>query len=33
MERTRHETDSDYNFNELYIMIKTNVKVSNKIFL
>jgi hypothetical protein len=28
MKRTRHKTDIDYNFNELYIMVKTNVKIS-----
>jgi hypothetical protein len=33
MKRTRHKTDIDYNFNELYIMVKTNVKISREIFL
>jgi hypothetical protein len=28
MKRTRLKTDIDYNFNELYIMVKTNVKIS-----
>jgi len=32
MKRTRHKTDLDCNFNELYIMVKTNVKISKEIF-
>jgi hypothetical protein len=33
MKRTRFKTDIDYNFNELYIMVKTNVKISRDIFI
>jgi predicted acetyltransferase len=28
MKRTRHEMDIDYNVNEYFIMVKTNVKIS-----
>jgi hypothetical protein len=32
-ETKKNQTDLVYNFNELYIMVKTNVKISREIFL